>query len=71
LPALTAIGRRRNWRRLLGVLLAVATLQIFTGCTNTWHEGNLATPGTYQLSITATDVNNNSQTVTLTIVITP
>jgi Bacterial Ig-like domain (group 3)/FG-GAP-like repeat len=71
LPALTAIGRRRNWRRLLGVLLAVATLQIFTGCANTWHEGNLATPGTYQLSITATDVNNNSQTATLTIVITP
>jgi hypothetical protein len=71
LPALTAFGKRLNRRHLLGVLLAAALLQIFTGCTNTWHEGNLAAPGTYQLPITATDVNNNSQTATLTIVITP
>jgi hypothetical protein len=71
LPALTGFGKRLNRRHLLGVLLAAALLQIFTGCTNTWHEGNLAAPGTYQLPITATDVNNNSQTATLTIVITP
>jgi hypothetical protein len=71
LPALTAIGKRRNRRPLLGVLLAAALLQILTGCTNTWHEGNLAAPGTYKLPITATDTNNNSQTANLTIVITP
>lgn len=69
LPALTVFGRRRN--RSLGILLAAALLQTLTGCTNTWHEGNLATPGTYQLSITATDVKNNSQTANLTIVIKP
>ena len=72
LPALTVFGKRRNRRHhLFGVLLAAALLQILTGCTNTWHEGNLAAPGTYQLPITATDVNNNTQTANLTIVIKP
>jgi hypothetical protein len=72
LPALTVFGKRSNRRhRLFGVLLAAALLQILTGCTNTWHEGNLAAPGTYQLPITATDVNNNTQTANLTIVIKP
>jgi hypothetical protein len=70
LPALTAFGKRRN-RRLFGVLLAAALLQTLTGCTNTWHVGSLAAPGTYQLPITATDVNNQSKTANLTIVITP
>lgn len=70
LPALTAFGKRRN-RCLFGVLLAAALLQTLTGCTNTWHVGSLAAPGTYQLPITATDVNNHSQTANLTIVITP
>jgi hypothetical protein len=69
LPALTAFGKRRN-RRLFGHLLAAALLQTLAGCTNIWHEGNLAAPGTYQLPITATDVNNHSQTANLTIVIT-
>jgi hypothetical protein len=71
LPALTAIGKRRNRRHLIGAILAAALLQILTGCTNTWHEGNLAAPGTYKLLITATDVNNNSQTANLTLVIKP
>lgn len=70
LPALTAFGKRRN-RRLLVVLLAAALLHTLTGCTNTWHDGNLTTPVTYQLPITATDINNKSQTANLTIIITP
>ncbi len=51
-------SKRRSRRHLLGVLLAAALLQILTGCTNTWHEGNLAVPGTYKVPITATDTNN-------------
>ena len=70
LPALTAFGKRRN-PRLLVILLAAALLQTLTGCTNTWHVGNLTTPVTYQLPITAIDLNHNRQTANLTIVITP
>jgi hypothetical protein len=46
-------------------------MQAVMGCTNTWYTAEYVAPGTYQLPITATDVNHNSQTATLTIVVTP
>jgi len=63
--------RRNKLARLLGFALLIVTLQAITGCTNAWYTGNAVAPGTYQIPVTATDVNHNSQTATLTVLITP
>ena len=63
-------SRHKRLARLLGVALLVVALQAITGCTNQWYIGNAVAAGTYQLPVTATDVNHNSQTATLTVVVT-
>jgi hypothetical protein len=42
-------------------------LQSLTGCVNAWYELELVTPGAYQVPITATDLNQNTQTAILTV----
>ena len=64
-------ARRNKLMRLLGVAALAVTMQAVMGCTNSWYTAEDVAPGTYQLPITATDVNHNSQTATLTIVVTP
>lgn len=63
--------RRHKLTRLLGFALLFVALQVITGCTNAWYTENAVAPGTYQVPVTATDANHNSQTATLTVVITP
>ncbi len=63
--------RRRQFARMLrGAVLLVALLPL-TGCTNSWYSANTVAAGTYQLPVTATDVHGNSQSATLTVVVTP
>lgn len=61
--------RRKTFARLLGLLLFTFSLQMLTGCTNSWYIAKTVAPGTYKLDVTATDINHNSQTATLTVVI--
>ena len=63
--------RQRLAGRLLTVVLAMAALQGLTGCTWIYYAVAHVSPGSYQLPITATDTNGNSQSKTLTIVVTP
>ena len=61
--------RRRRLGKLLGILCAAVLLQTLTGCTNNWYEGHFVSAGTYQVSVTATDINFNSQSAILTVVV--
>jgi hypothetical protein len=65
------IARRNRIGRLVGLALCAVALGAMTGCTNAWHTENSVAAGTYQVGVTATDVNHNSQTATLTVVVTP
>jgi len=73
LLALVPLGlaKHRKLTRILGIALLLLSLQAITGCTNAWYTGEVVASGTYQLPITATDVNGNSQTATLTVIVTP
>lgn len=71
LPALPLFGRRRARRNILGILLVAALLQSLTGCTNLWYLVDNNPSGTYQITITATDVNHNTQTAKLSVATTP
>ena len=64
-------SRRNKLARFLGVALMVVALQGITGCTNAWYTASVVASGTYQLPVTATDVNHNSQTATVTVTVTP
>jgi hypothetical protein len=66
-----ALRRRKTFTRLLTLALAIVALQTITGCTNSFYIADFVAAGTYQLPVTATDANNNSQTATLTVVVTP
>ena len=63
---LPLFGKRRS-RHMLGIVLAAALLPFLTGCTNLWYAVNTET---YQMTVTATDINNNSKTANLNIVVT-
>ena len=63
--------RRNRLTRLLSVAVLFITLQAVTGCSNTWYSANAVAVGTYQVAITATDVNHNRQTAVLTVTVTP
>jgi hypothetical protein len=63
--------RRKRIARLLTMLAFAALLQTLTGCTNLYYLVHSVEAGTYQIPITATDANHNSQTATLTLTITP
>ena len=67
LPMLPLFGKRRSRRHMLGIVLAAALLPFLTGCTNLWYAVNTET---YQMTVTATDINNNSKTANLNIVVT-
>jgi hypothetical protein len=64
-------GSGKHGLRLLGLGFALVLLQGLTGCTNSYYTANLVAAGTYNIPITATDSNGNSQTATLTVVVTP
>jgi hypothetical protein len=64
-------SRRRGFARLLPITLLLVSLQAFTGCTTAWYAGEVVSAGTYQLPITATDLNGNTQTASLTVIVTP
>jgi len=64
-------ARRVRGFRLLGLGLMLVTMSVFSGCSNSYYNTNLVATGTYQVPITATDANGNSQTATLTVVVTP
>ena len=57
--------------RVLGLVVALVVMQAMVGCTNAWFTGNVVTVGTYTVPVTATDVNHNTQTAVLTVVVTP
>ena len=64
-------SQRNKLTRLFGLGLLIVALQAITGCTNSWYTANTVAPGTYQIPVTATDVNHNAQTATLTVMVTP
>jgi major membrane immunogen (membrane-anchored lipoprotein) len=61
--------RRRRFAMLLSVCLALVALQSLTGCTNTYYAEATVARGAYQLPITATDANHNTETAILTVTI--
>jgi parallel beta-helix repeat protein len=61
--------RRKRCAMLLGVCLALVALQSLTGCTNTYYAEATVARGAYQLPITATDANHNTETAILTVTI--
>jgi hypothetical protein len=63
--------RRRGLARVLGLLLLAATLQTLSGCTNAYYQDELAAPGNYPVTVTATDTAGNTQSATVTVAITP
>jgi len=65
-----SLSRRNKLTRLLGLALLAVALQAITGCTNAWYTASIVASGTYQLPVTATDINHNSQTATLTVTVT-
>jgi len=65
------LRRRRMLSRVLGLVVALVVMQAMVGCTNAWFTGNVVTVGTYTVPVTATDVNHNTQTAVLTVVVTP
>ena len=65
-----SFSRSKKLTRLLGLALSIFALQAITGCTNTWYTANAVAPGTYHVPVTATDVNQNTQTTMLTVVVT-
>jgi hypothetical protein len=69
LPLLAS--RRRRLAQILGALLLVASLQTLSGCTNAYYQNELVAPGTYAVTVTATDVHGNTQSATVTVAITP
>ena len=58
---------RRRFSRLIVLTLAAIPLGGLTACTNSYF--NVVVPGTYQLPVTATDINHNTKTATLTIIV--
>lgn len=62
--------RRRMFRGILRVVVLLVSLQAILGCTNAWYNAEVVAPGTYPLPITATDIHGNTQTATLTVVVT-
>lgn len=66
-----SFARRSNITRLLGLTLLAVALQATTGCTNAWYTAATVAPGTYQLPVTATDLNHDSQTAMLTLIVKP
>jgi hypothetical protein len=66
-----AFTRRKRFARLLALLAFAAMLQTLTGCTNLYYLVHSVEAGTYQIPITATDANHNSQSTTLTLTVTP
>jgi hypothetical protein len=64
------LGRRKRLARILSIVVMAIGLQTLTGCTNVFYYVNTVAPGTYQLPITATDANHNTQTAVLTVVVT-
>jgi len=63
--------RRSRLRSLLIIGAAVIFLQTLTGCTTIRTPFEFVAGGTYQIPITATDVNKNTSTQTLTLIVTP
>ncbi len=61
--------RRSKLSRLLFVALLGITLHVISGCTNAFYIGNTVASGTYQLPVTATDINHTSHTATLTVIV--
>ena len=59
--------RRRRFSRAIVLTLAAIPLGGLTACTNSYF--NVVVPGTYQLPVTATDINHNTKTATLTIIV--
>jgi hypothetical protein len=66
-----ALGKRRRMARVLGVLLVGVAVQALSGCDTAWYRDEVVSPGSYVVTVTATDVNGNSQSATVTVVITP
>lgn len=66
-----SLRRRGAFRLCITLILLLGGLQAITGCTNSWYTGNVISAGTYQLLVTATDVNQNRESATLTVIVTP
>jgi hypothetical protein len=62
---------RKKVARLVGVVLTISALQAVSGCANAWYTANAVTAGTYQIPVVATDVNQNSHTATLIVIVNP
>ncbi|MGA7159216.1 MAG: hypothetical protein WBY53_20390 [Acidobacteriaceae bacterium] len=63
------LGARKRFRHTLCVMAMVALLGSVIGCTDTFYPLNSTAPGPYQIPLTATDSNQNSQTVMLVVVV--
>ncbi len=63
--------RRRRFFKLLGLCFAFLLLPSIGGCGGDLTSTQFIPPGTYQIPVTATDVNGNAQTATLSLVIAP
>ena len=63
--------RRRRFFKVLGLCFAFLLLPSIGGCGGDVTSTQFIPPGTYQIPVTATDLNGNSQTATLNLVITP
>jgi hypothetical protein len=66
-----SFSKRKKLARMACVALLLVALPAINGCTNAWYTAEVVAPGTYSLLVTATDVNHNSQTATLTVIVTP
>jgi hypothetical protein len=66
---LLPLGRNKRPITRLTLALAFVALQSITGCTNSYYTEPTVAAGTYQIPITATDPNHNTQTTTLTITV--
>lgn len=51
--------------------ITAALLQTVTGCGNSFYTLPGVAPGTYQIAVTATDVDQNKQKAILTLVVPP
>jgi hypothetical protein len=63
--------RRRRFFKVLVLCSAFLLLPSLGGCGGDVTSTQFIPPGTYQIPLTATDVNGNSQTAILSLVVTP
>jgi hypothetical protein len=63
--------RRRRFSKVLGLCFAFLLLPSLGGCGGDVSSTEFIPPGTYQIPVTATDGNVNSQTAIISLVVTP